>query len=155
MGIDVMGDLISFGMSILVGFLIGILFDLYRSFRYFSKPKKALSHIEDLFFWVIIILVFFMLLVETTDGTLRGFVFIGCFCGSVLYLLLLSKFFLNIFIIIFKLILEVFSEIIRLMSYPFKGIFNNSKKRISKIILIPKIFFKEMGRYSKIISKKK
>jgi len=151
----VMEDIASFGVSILMGLFIGVLFDLYRTFRYFSKPKKILSYIEDLLFWIIIVLIFFMLLVKTTNGILRGFIFIGFFCGGMLYMLLLSKFLLSVFIMIFKLILEAISEIIKIIVYPFSKSIALSKKHVHKVFSIPKVFFREMGRYRKIISKKK
>lgn len=151
----VMEDIGSFGISILMGVLIGVLFDLYRTLRFFSKPKKILSYIEDLLFWVIIVLIFFMLLVKTTNGILRGFIFIGFFCGGMLYMLVLSKFLLSVFIMIFKLILEAISEIIKIILNPFSKLIALSKKHIHKVYSLPKVFFKEMGRYRKIISKKK
>jgi len=95
------------------------------------------------------------LLVKTTDGILRGFVFLGCFSGGLIYMLLLSKYFLAIFILIFKLIFGLISEIIRILIHPFVKITSFTKKRVDKIILIPKVFFKEMSRYRKIISRKK
>jgi len=155
MEIDTLAEILSFGSSIIIGVCIGILFDLYRSFRYSSKPKRILSYIEDLIFWIIVVIIFFMLLVKTTDGILRGFVFIGCFSGGLLYMLLLSKYFLSVFILIFKLIFGIISEIIRILIYPFLRITSFTKKRVDKIILIPKVFFKEMSRYRKIISRKK
>ena len=150
-----MGDLISFGISILSGLLIGIIFDVYRGFRYYSNPKKVLSTIEDFLFWVLIGILFFLLLVQITDGVLRGFVFIGAFSGGLVYMLIISKFIYPIIILIYKLILEMISEIIRLLTYPFRKISSFSKKRLKKVVLVPKILFKEMGRYKKIISKKK
>lgn len=150
-----MGDLISFGFALGSGIFIGIVFDVYRGFRYFSKPKRLLSIIEDFLFWVLIGLFFFLLLVQTTDGVLRGFIFIGCFSGGLFYMLIISKFFYPIIILIFKLILEIISEIIKLITFPFKKLSSISKKKFHKIVLLPKIFFKEMGRYRKIISKKK
>lgn len=150
-----MGDLIGFGVSVLSGFFIGVLFDLYRTFRYFSKPRGILSYIEDFLFWVIIGIMFFVLLVSTTDGMLRGFIFIGSFCGGMLYLLILSKRFLSIFIFIFELILEAINEIIRVVKMPFVNSLKMVKRPFSKIILMIKLYFKEMSRYRKMISKKK
>lgn len=150
-----MGDLIAFGVSILSGFFIGVLFDLYRTFRYFSKPKGILSYIEDFLFWIIIGILFFFLLVSTTDGMLRGFIFIGSFCGGMIYLLVLSKRFFPIFIFIFELILEVISEIIKVIKMPFVNSLKMVKRPFGKIILMIKLYFKEMSRYKKMISKKK
>lgn len=155
MDYEVVRDFLSFGASITSGFFIGVLFDLYRAFRYISKPKKILSYIEDLLFWIIVVIIFFVLLVETTEGILRGFIFIGFFCGGALYILILSKYLLSIFIKIFELIIELFSEIIKVIFYPFRKVFTVSKGKIKKILLLPKVFLKEVGRYRKIISKKK
>lgn len=150
-----MRDLIAFGISILCGVLIGVLFDLYRTFRYFSKPKGILSYIEDFLFWIIIGLLFFFLLVSTTDGMLRGFIFIGSFCGGLLYMLIFSKRLLSIFILIFELILEAISEIIRIIRIPFVNSLTIVKRPIKKITLMLKLYFEEMIRYRKMISKKK
>jgi spore cortex biosynthesis protein YabQ len=155
MDIDVMSDLITFGVSILSGILIGILFDLYRAFRYFSKPKGILSYIEDFLFWIIVGVLFFLLLVSTTDGVLRGFVFIGSFSGGLLYLLTLSSRILSLFISIFKLILNAINEIIKLIKMPFVNSMKMVKKPVKKFIVMLKLYFKEIARYSKIISKKK
>ena len=155
MDVDVIKDFLSFGASITSGFFIGVLFDLYRAFRFLSKPKKLISLIEDILFWIIVIIIFFVLLIKTTDGILRGFMFIGFFCGGMLYILLLSKHFLSKFIRIFELIIELISEIIKVTFYPFRKVFTKSKQKVKKILLIPKVFFKELGRYRKIISKKK
>lgn len=139
-----MRDLVFFGLSILCGLFMGIIFDFYRTVRRFSKPKGILSYLEDLIFWVIIGVIFFGLLVNTTDGILRGFIFIGVFLGILLYMTLLSKHILSLFVTIFKLILKVFNEIIRIIKKPF-----------TKIVLLLKVYFKEMTRYSKMIFKKK
>ena len=155
MDMDVIRDLLSFGASITSGFFIGVLFDLYRAFRLITRPKKIISLIEDILFWVIVIIIFFVLLVKTTGGILRGFVFIGFFCGGMLYMLLISKCLLSLFIKIFELLIEVINEIIKVIFYPLRKILAISKRKIKKAILIPKVFFKEVGRYRKIVSKKK
>lgn len=155
MEIDIMSDVVSLGFSIMVGMLIGVIFDLYRTLRYFSNPNKILTYIEDLLFWTIITVIFFVFLVEATDGILRGFIFIGCFIGGLFYLLCLSKFIYTFFIFILKLILEGVSEIINIIIILFSNIYGYSRKRIRKIFLLPKYFFKEMGRYTSILHKKK
>lgn len=151
--INVMEDLISFGITILIGGLMGTLFDLYRAFRRVTKPKKILSFIEDLLFWIIIIGIFFGLLVATTDGIPRGYVYLGCLLGLGFYMLLLSKLFLPFFIFIFKLIIGAINEIIKLIIYPIHQIIK--KNRINKLVKIPRFICKEMGRYIKMVSKKK
>lgn len=144
MEFDIIRDLVIFGLSIFCGLFMGIIFDLYRAIRRIFKPKVLLSYLEDLIFWIIIGGIFFALLINTTDGILRGFVFIGVFVGVLLYMILLSNYILPLFILIFKLILNVFNEIIKVIKKPF-----------AKILLLIRVYFKEMTKYSKMIFKKK
>lgn len=155
MDINLMRDFISFCYAILIGLIIGLVYDLYRAFRYFSKPKRILSHIEDLLFWIIVGFTFFLVLVKLTDGVIRGFIFIGFFSGGIIYFLLLSKYMFSLIINTFKLILEMISEIIKIITCPFRKVFKFSKGKVRKFILIPRELIKEMGRYRKIISRKK
>lgn len=155
MEINVVVDFISFFYAILSGLSIGLMYDFYRSFRHFTKPKRILSHIEDLLFWIIVGFICFIILVKLTDGVIRGFVFGGFFLGGVLYYFILSKYIYSLILLIFKLILEMISEIIKLLIFPFKNVYRYSKKKIKNVVLIPKILVKEMVRYGKIISRKK
>lgn len=155
MEINIVGDLISFGVSILSGLAIGIFYDLYRIFRRFSKPSKIMSYIEDFLFWMIIGFIFFILLVKLTGGVLRGFVFIGASVGVSFYLFFLSKYVYYLFYHTFKLILDVLSEIINVIASPFKKSVKYTKGKIKKVFILVKVFFKEVGKYRKIISGKK
>ena len=148
-----MEDIISFGSTIFIGFMMGVLLDLYRAFRRVAKPNKILSLIEDLLFWLVIISLFFGLLVMTTDGIPRAYVYFGCCAGLLIYMFLLSKLFLPFFTFIFKLILKFINEIIRIIIYPVKEMIK--RKRINKLVLIPRVILKEMGRYVRIVSRKK
>ncbi len=148
-----MEDILSFGATLIIGALMGVLFDLYRAFRRISKPKRILSFIEDILFWIIIIMIFFALLIMTTDGIQRGFVYIGCLGGLLIYMVLLSNIFLSFFIFVFELILKAVNEIIKVSINPIKEIIK--KNRLNKIIKIPGVILKEMGRYVNIVSKKK
>lgn len=150
-----MADFISFGYAIVSGLMGGIIYDFYRVLRHYSKPKKILSYVEDLLFWIILGFVFFIVIVKLTGGILRGYVFIGVLLGGLIYFFLLSKYIYYIIIHIFKLILGLFSEIIKVISYPFRKVYSFSRTKIKRLILLPKIVFKDMDRYRKIISRKK
>lgn len=150
-----MKDFASFGISILIGLAISMFYDFYRIFRRISKPSKVMSYIEDFLFWMIICFTFFILLVKLTGGVLRGFVFIGAFVGGLFYMFFLSKPIYSLFYRIFKLILDVFSEIINVISSPLKKGMGFLRGKMKKLFLLVKVFFKEVGKYKKIISGKK
>lgn len=155
MNTNLAGDFYIFLIAINSGLIAGVIYDLYRVFRYYSKPKKILSTIEDLLFWLLIAFIFFYILVKTTEGVFRGFVIIGFFLGSMLYLNIISKYNFPILIKIFKLILKLISEIIRVLVFPFKLILQFIRKKTGKIFILLNEFFKEMKKYRKIISNKK
>src|SRR5690606_14910652 len=99
---DIKFEFYIFLNSVYAGLVSGIIFDLYRVIRYFFKPKKVVTIIEDLLFWIGIGLIFFYILNKSNWGQLRGYVFIGFFLGGLIYLNILSKVLFPIFLKIFK-----------------------------------------------------
>lgn len=144
-----------FLLAINYGLIIGVIYDFYRAFRYYSKPKRILSIIEDLLLWLIITLVFFMFLVKNTDGIIRGFVIVGFLIGSTFYVKVISRYNFPILIKIFKLILGLINEIMKLVLYPFRKLFNFLKQKMERIVVLPKAIFRDAKKYIKITSKKK
>lgn len=144
-----------FLFAINYGLILGLIYDLYRVFRYYSKPKKILSVIEDLIFWLIITLIFFIFLFKNTDGIIRGFVIIGFLIGGVLYFRIVSKYSFPILIKLFRLILDLIHEIINIILYPVRKVFIFYRKTFGKISILMKSLFKDMKKYVKLISKKK
>lgn|SRR5690625_2234105 len=153
--LDLIGEFYIFLISISHGLVIGLIYDLHRALRYFSKPKKVRAYIEDLLLWIIITALFFIFLLENTAGIVRGFVIIGFIVGFTFYLKIISKYSLPLIIKIFKLILRLFNEIMKLIIYPFRGVNVFVKKRTRRFYLLLKGVFKDMKKYRRIISRKK
>lgn len=118
MNINNMSNLISFGYSLLTGLLAGIIYDIFKALRHAKGEKNRLKQIADLLFWIVITILFFITVLKVSDGILRGFLFIGFFGGGGLYLLTISKFFYLMFLRIFKLIIQLVNEIIRIIKIP-------------------------------------
>lgn len=148
-------ELYIFLFSINQGIILGLLYDMYRAIRKIFKPKKVLGILEDLFLWIIITFVVFIFLLRHLNGVFRGFVFIGFIIGAFFYLKILSYFIFPIVLKIFKLIFYFISEIIKIISYPFKNIYDILKKRKIKGKKMFSSFVNETKKYLKIISKKK
>lgn len=146
-------NLTSFGYSILTGILGGILYDIFRAFRYTRKPRKKLKYIEDLVFWFMTTILFFLISFRISDGILRGFLFIGFFAGGTLYFLIISKYIFAIFIRIFKLIIQSINEIMKILKIPFVKL--NLKKKIKQILLMRKEMKAERKKLWKSIKGKK
>lgn len=146
-------NLIIFGYSILTGILAGIIYDLFRAFRYSRKPGKKLKYIEDLLFWFIVTILFFVFSVRTLDGILRGFLYIGFFAGGTLYFLIGSKYIFPLFNKIFKLIIQSINEIIKILKIPFLKL--KLKRRLKRLILMRKEMKIERRKHWKSIRGKK
>lgn len=153
--INIRDEFYIFLIAINYGLILGGIYDFYRVFRYFSKPKKLLTTIGDLLFWLIITLIIFVFLVNRTDGIIRGFVLLGFIIGYVFYIKAISKYSFLFLKWIFKLILDLISEIIRIITYPFRKVFNLFGKRVNKVGKIYKILLNDAKKYFKITRKKK
>lgn len=155
---DIKFEFYIFLNSVYAGLVSGIIFDLYRVIRYFFKPKKVVTIIEDLLFWIGIGLIFFYILNKSNWGQLRGYVFIGFFLGGLIYLNILSKVLLPIFLKIFKKLGIAIRGIVHVVKFPFvkiKRVLSPSMAKMRKIKRISKETVKEIVRLRKIISQKK
>lgn len=146
-------NLIIFGYSILTGILAGIIYDVLRAFRYSRKAGQKLKYIEDLLFWFIVTIFFFIFSVRSSDGILRGFLYIGFFAGGTLYFLTGSKYIFPLFHKIFKLIIQSINEIIKIVRIPFLKL--KLKRRLKKLILMRKEMKSERRKHWKSIRGKK
>ena len=125
-------------LSFLVtGFVIGILFDIFRILRKSFKNIDWITYIQDILFWVLTAAILLYSIFTFNNGELRGYIFLSIILGIVIYLLTLSKYFILIWVKIFKIIF-----------YPLRVCINFIKKQI----LLPLCtFFKNV--YSKASKK--
>lgn len=126
----------AFLVTVLAGATIGVLFDFYRVIRGLARPKKVLTYLGDLTFWIISTLVIFFLLLVGNWGEIRFYVFVGILAGVYLYLKCLSRYIIKTFAMFFFIIRKTIMYIIKAVSvlwfiitYPFAVIRN--------IVIIP------------------
>jgi len=123
------------------GIVMGFVYDLYRISRYYLKPKKVVTFIEDFIFWIIISVIFLTVILYTNWGEIRGYIFLGFFTGAFLYSRFLSKIIITVMVWIVSGIIEVIKHILRIVFFPFKLLgsklqapFNKAKANTNKII---------------------
>lgn len=119
-----------FIVFILNGFLIGILFDVFRILRKSFKTKDIITYIEDIIFWIFTGLIIIYSLFKFNNGEVRGFIFVGIILGVLLYMLLFSKLFINIAFYLINFVKKIVYFIIII---PIKFLIN----LIRKILLKP------------------
>lgn len=152
-----------FFIFILNGFLIGILFDIFRIIRKSFKTKDFVTYIQDILFWILTGFIILYSIFKFNNGELRGYIFFGIITGAIIYLLLFSKLFItvNVFIIsILKKIIyyililplkTIFKFLRKTIFKPISFIFINFRKNMSKFKIKPK----KMNKTNKKIKYKK
>ncbi len=80
---------------VILGVAMGICFDIYRVLRGLIKPNRFMTVIGDLMFWIFITVMVFAGLVFKNWGNIRGYTFMGIFCGFLLYKKTVSRLFVT------------------------------------------------------------
>lgn len=153
--IDIKDEFWIFLLAINNGLILGCFYDFYRVLRYFSRPRKLITAIEDILFWLIVTFITFKFFLNKTDGVIRGFVVLGFLMGFIFYLKIISRYSYSLLKKIFKLILELFNEIIRIISYPFRKMGTVIGKNSNKTLKLIKRTLLDGKKYIKITKKKK
>ena len=85
-------ELGAFYATIYGGIAIGLLFDIYRSFRHNFKIVKKLSLVFDALFWIITTLITFITVNTVQNFNLRYYHIVALFIGFFLYHFTIGKF---------------------------------------------------------------
>ena len=139
---------------ILVGIILGIIFDIFRILRKTIKTSDIITNIEDIIYGIITGIIILISIYWFNNGELRLYIFLNICFGIITYMLLISKHFININIIFIdalkKCIKYVIKPFIILLKYLKKIIF----RPISFIFInikgfICKIFINQLKSYKK------
>lgn len=97
--------------SVLIGALMGIVFDFFRALRRKGNTKNIVVYIQDIIFWLIVAIIIITSSFILNNGDLRGYMIIGYLLGAILYMLILSNYIKGLFIIIMNFFGKIFSVI--------------------------------------------
>lgn len=117
------------------GVIIGILFDFFRILRRSFYTGNILTAVEDIIFWICAGIILLYSIFVYNNGAIRGYMFLGVFCGATLYMIILSKIFIKVNVYILNFIKRIISIVVKIFSFPIKIVIN---------ILI-KVIFKPMS----------
>lgn len=93
-----------FVITLTLGAAVGVLFDFYRTCRYFRRPRRHWVFIWDLVFFLVVTVLVYAGLLLANWGEVRVYVFVGLTLGLTLYYLLFSPTVLRFF----RFLLRVF-----------------------------------------------
>lgn len=117
------------------GVIIGLFFDVFRILRKSFKTPDFITYIEDIIFWILTGLFLIYIIFKFNNGEIRSYIFIGLGIGILLYLLIFSKYFIKINVIVIKYLKAIFRTIFQIITYPFKVILKIFDKLILKNII--------------------
>ena len=141
---------------IFTGMILGIIFDIFRILRKSFKTSDFVTNIEDIIFGIATGIILLISIFLFNNGELRAFIFIGIFLGTIIYMLIISKYFIRInvaiinftkkiiicltkpFIILIKFIKRTSLRPISFICINFKLLFKKISKKITKITKINK-----------------
>lgn len=94
------------------GIVIGILFDIFRILRKSFKTSDIVTYMQDILFWILTGFILLYSIFTFSNGEVRFYMFLGVFLGCLIYMILFSKYFININIKIIKIIKKIISIIL-------------------------------------------
>lgn len=155
---NIITQTVLFIIFIFNGIFIGILFDFFRILRKSFKTSDIITYIQDVLFWILTGTSTLYLIFKFNNGEIRSYIFIGILLGITFYILLFSKFFININVKIIKFITKIVITIAQILLVPFMGILKIFRTFFDILTKILKKTYKKgikLTKFSKNTMKKK
>lgn len=128
-------ETITFFVFIIVGIIIGIIFDFFRALRKVKKYSDKYIGIQDIIFFILIGVVLAIVLIYELQEELRVYLFFALFLGIVIYASTISAYIVRFF----SKLIKVSNSIIKfvfmplfLYKYIFVTIYDFLLKKIKK-----------------------
>lgn len=122
-----------FIIFVIVGIIIGIIFDFFRILRKSFKTRDFITYIEDIVFCILTGFILLYSIFKFNSGEIRIYMFFGVLIGCTIYMLTISKYFIKINVFILTTITNILRKIILILYIPLKCL----KKIFTKIFFKP------------------
>ncbi|MGN1316249.1 MAG: spore cortex biosynthesis protein YabQ [Acutalibacteraceae bacterium] len=136
--------------SLGIGFLLGILYDLFRALRLSFTKGKAAIVIFDLLYFFAVAFFSYMFILASNKGEVRSYIIIGELLGAVFYYFSLGIAVIKITDNLVKVLKRFYGLLFKIISFPFRFL----NRVFSKIFGKMKLFFKKSEKNSKKMQKK-
>ena len=101
----VSAQLVTMGLTVALGFFMGICFELFNVLRYFMHVSRPLQFVLDLCFWLCMTVFTFAVLLFNNWLEIRAYVFFGLGVGVILYLIILRRLWRRLLIFVIEKLL--------------------------------------------------
>lgn len=89
------------------GIIIGILFDFFRILRKSFKTADLITYIEDILFWILTGIILLYSIFVFSNGEIRLFMFLAVILGTIIYMLIASKYVIKINVTIITFVKKI------------------------------------------------
>lgn len=145
-----------FGIFIINGILIGLLFDFFRILRKSFKTNDFITYLEDILFWILAGIILLYSIFIFNNGEIRLFMFIAVLLGIIIYIMSISSYIIKLNVRIINCIKIIIIKIFNIMSIPFTYIIKILRKIFFRPISFIIINIKKLSiNYSKKLFSKK
>ncbi len=124
-----------FGIFVINGIVIGLLFDFFRILRKSFKTNDFITYIEDILFWILAGIILLYSIFIFNNGEIRLFMFLAVLLGIIIYILSISSYIIKINVKIINCIKFIIIKIWNIISIPFTYI----------IKILRKLFFRPIS----------
>ena len=142
------GQLGLFLMYMAGGILICLIYDIFRALRKSIRTSDMITYLEDVFFFIIVLIFLIYLIFIVNDGNIRGFIFIALILGGICYYFTFSKYFMKVSISIFT-----FSK--KILIIPIRLAMKINKKLICFVCINMQNLTKLLKKFPKLPKNKK
>lgn len=127
---------------VLIGLIIGFLFDFFRILRRSYKTPDAVTIIEDIIFWITSGILILLGIFVLNEGKIRAYLFLGLIAGIFLYIAIISKYVITVGVKFFNIFNKIFlaplqkatKTIIKVIRKLIKILINILKKSKNRLI---------------------
>lgn len=112
-----------FVFFLIIGVIIGILFDIFRVLRKNFKTPDMITFIQDISFFLLSGILILYSIIKLNNGEIRFFLFLGIFFGILIYSLTISK----LCVIILSVFVRICKKIVLIPFSCYKMITNRIK----------------------------
>ena len=131
--ISINNQISGFGISILLGIILCIFYDIFRVKRKIIFSSAIVIFFEDIFYFSVSAVVVFCFLLALTNGVIRAYIILGLVLGFIFCRYTFSKVSIFVFTAIIKLLLKI-KIIISALKLKLFCLFWTIKEKISKIL---------------------
>ena len=120
------------------------MFDFFRVLRKIFKTSNFFTYIQDIIFWVFTGVSILYSMYKFNSGEIRLYVFVGLLIGAIIYFITISKYIININVIILKAVCKICEKIFIKQQHTLNS-YKNEKTYITSKISEQKDYKKELA----------